>query len=51
MKKRIKKLELCRETLVKLQDGVIVEVAGGVRTEDGSCPASACHPSWCVGYC
>ena len=50
----LKKLELCRETLVKLQEGVLIEVNGGLteaRTECGSCPASACHPSWCPGYC
>jgi hypothetical protein len=50
----VKKMALNRETLRLLEDSTLTQVEGGatqLRTECGSCPASACHPSFCVTYC
>lgn len=49
-KRKARKVELSRETLRHLQEGDLGEIAGGatrLRTECGSCPASACHPTFC----
>lgn len=50
MKKSARKIQLHRETLANL-DTITANVAGGatrLRTECGSCPASACHPTLCL---
>jgi hypothetical protein len=50
MKRKIHKLGLSKETLRDLQEQVLENAAGGatqMRTECGSCPASACHPTFC----
>jgi hypothetical protein len=50
MKKKAKKMTLSRETLRNLEDSALQEPAGAAtreRTECGSCPASACHPTFC----
>ncbi|HEV7667487.1 MAG TPA: hypothetical protein VGS22_03105 [Thermoanaerobaculia bacterium] len=52
MKKRNRKMSLHRETVRRLSaNDLDVGLAGGVatrlRTECGSCPASACHPTFC----
>jgi hypothetical protein len=56
MKKQLKtrKMTLNKETLRLLEETRLREAEGGatqLRTECGSCPASACHPSFCVTYC
>lgn len=57
MKKKIqtKKMMLHRETLRLLEETDLSKaVLGGatrLRTECGSCPASACHPSFCDTFC
>ncbi|HEV2856260.1 MAG TPA: class I lanthipeptide [Thermoanaerobaculia bacterium] len=54
MKKKAKKMTLNKETLRLLEEGRLEQVEGGatqLRTECGSCPASACHPSFCVTFC
>jgi hypothetical protein len=57
MRKRIKprKMTLNKETLRILEEVDLVHpVVGGatrLRTECGSCPASACHPSFCDTFC
>ena len=57
MKKQLKarKMMLSRETLRSLEETNLTWVDGGVatrlRTECGSCPASACHPSFCDTFC
>jgi hypothetical protein len=56
MKRQLKtrKMTLNRETLQLLEEASFQQVQGGatqMRTECGSCPASACHPSFCVTYC
>jgi hypothetical protein len=57
MKKQLKtkKMTLNRETLRLLEDTNLTQAEGGVatrlRTECGSCPASACHPSFCDTFC
>jgi hypothetical protein len=53
MKKSARKIQLHRETLAKLDTNIatVANVAGGatrLRTECGSCPASACHPTLCL---
>ena len=51
MKKRSQKISLHRETVRRLSDSDLgTDLAGGatrLRTECGSCPASACHPTFC----
>lgn len=50
MKKKTQKMQLHKETLRLLEDPSLVRVEGGatqLRTECGSCPASACHPTAC----
>lgn len=50
MKKKLKKIALSRETLRLLENTNLMEAEGGatqMRTECGSCPASACHPTFC----
>jgi hypothetical protein len=54
MKKKPQKLTLSKETLRFLEDPSLTLVEGGatrLRTECGSCPASACHPSFCETFC
>ena len=60
MKKKIrKKLSLSRETLRSLEDEASLKGAVGgtdsegtrCRTDCGSCPPSACHPSECPDTC
>jgi hypothetical protein len=54
MKKKIQKMTLNKETLRLLEDPSLTLVEGGatrLRTECGSCPASACHPSFCETFC
>jgi hypothetical protein len=48
-KRKLKKIALNRETLRMLENVDLPRVGGGysVRTECGSCPASACHPTFC----
>jgi hypothetical protein len=52
---KTKKMTLNRETLRQLEESRLREVDGGtatrLRTECGSCPASACHPSFCDTFC
>jgi hypothetical protein len=52
---KAKKMMLSKETLCSLEDTNLAQVYGGVetrlRTECGSCPASACHPSFCDTFC
>ncbi|HKI03853.1 MAG TPA: hypothetical protein VKK31_17870 [Thermoanaerobaculia bacterium] len=53
-KTKSKKITLSRETLRLLEDPSLERVVGGetrLRTECGSCPASACHPSFCDTFC
>ncbi|MEA2602276.1 MAG: hypothetical protein QOF89_3268 [Acidobacteriota bacterium] len=54
-KQRMKKLSLNRETLLGLEEEASLRAAVGgtstgtrCRTECGSCPASACHPTLCT---
>jgi len=50
MKKKIQKMTLNRETLRLLESPLLTRAEGGateLRTECGSCPASACHPTFC----
>jgi hypothetical protein len=50
MKKKLKKVTLNRETLRLLENVNLMQAEGGatqMRTECGSCPASACHPTFC----
>jgi hypothetical protein len=50
-KKTAKKIALHRETLRLLEETSLAEVEGGAtnqRTVCGSCPASACHPTFCT---
>lgn len=51
MKKKLKKIALHRETLRMLENVDLSHAGGGfsARTECGSCPASACHPTLCPG--
>jgi hypothetical protein len=57
MKRQLKarKMMLSKETLRSLEETNLTQVYGGVatrlRTECGSCPASACHPSFCDTFC
>jgi hypothetical protein len=52
MKKRNGKISLHRETVRRLSENDLDSgLAGGatrLRTECGSCPASACHPTLCL---
>lgn len=50
MKKKAHKMTLNKETLRLLEDPSLTLAEGGatqMRTECGSCPASACHPTFC----
>lgn len=50
MKKKVQKMTLNRETLRLLESPSLTLAEGGatrMRTECGSCPASACHPTAC----
>lgn len=50
MKKRTRKISLHRETVRRLAEPDLDGLFGGatrLRTECGSCPASACHPTLC----
>ena len=50
MKKKAKKIALNKETLRLLEDANLMHAEGGateMRTECGSCPPSACHPTLC----
>lgn len=50
-KKQSKKIALHRETLRLLEESDLIQAEGGAtaqRTVCGSCPASACHPTFCA---